>query len=119
MTNPRAKLIIGSNELLGAVELSNPIFRNVGQLQQTQIQLDNLSNVMLELEYKIDWQDNSGFQAGAVNSWQFVSLTANGSEVLSSTGKVPEATRITVTVRLPDKLFEVIDDEVEPEPEQY
>ena len=111
----RAKLIIGSNELLGAVELHNPIFRNVGQLTQAQVELENYSNLTLELEYRIDWRDSNGFKAGAVNSWQFVSLSENGIETLTSTGKVPEATAITVTVRLPDQLFENTNEEAEPE----
>ncbi|MFC1776440.1 DUF1425 domain-containing protein [Pseudomonadota bacterium] len=114
-TYPRAKLIIGSSELLGAVELRNPIFRNVGQLTQAQVELENFSNLTLDLEYRIDWRDWDGFKAGAVNSWQFISLTANGSEDLTSTGKVPEATAITVTVRLPDALFESTPEEAEPE----
>lgn len=112
---PRAKLIIGSSELLGAVELSNPIFRHVGQLTQAQVELENYSNLTLDLEYRIDWRDKDGFKAGAINSWQFVSLAANGSETLTSTGKVPESTDITVTVRLPDQLFENTNEEYEPE----
>ena len=115
ISHPRAKLIIGSSELLGAVELRNPIFRSVGQLTQAQVQLENYSDITLELEYKIDWHDDDGFKAGAINSWQFISLTANGSEDLTSTGKVPEATNITVTVRLPDGLIESTNDETGPE----
>lgn len=114
-SHPRAILIIGSSELLGAVELRNPIFRRAGQLTQAQVQLENYSDLTLELEYKIDWRDDDGFKAGAINSWQFISLTANGSESLTSTGKVPEATKITVTVRLPDDLFDSTNDETGPE----
>lgn len=112
---PGAKLIIGSSELLGAVILRKPIFRNVGQLTQAQVELVNYSNLTLDLEYRIDWSDRDGFKVGATNSWQFISLSANGSEDLTSTGKVPEAKDIVVTVRLPDQLFEQTSEQYEPE----
>lgn len=113
-SHPRAKLIVGSSELLGTVVMVNPIFRPVGNLTQTQVELQNYSDFVLELEYRIDWRDADGFQAGNEGAWQFLTLTANGSEYVTATGKVPEARDITLTVRLPDTLFEpVLDDTVE------
>lgn len=111
----RAKLIIGSNELRGMVALHSPKFRTIGQLTQAQVELENYSGQTLDLEYRIDWSDLDGFKAGTLSSWQFVSLAGNGTEALSSTGKVPEATRITVTVRLPGDMFESLDGTAIPE----
>ena len=105
-SHPRAKLIVGSSELLGTVFLVNPRFREVGELTQSQVELENISDFTIELEYRIDWRDASGFKAGPDGAWQFVTLSANSTEYITATGKVPEAEDITLTVRLPDQLFE-------------
>ncbi len=105
-TNPRAKLIISSRQLRGAIELGNARFRKVGKLTQTQIDLVNRTSSTVDLEYQIVWQDYQGFDAGGLKSWHHVSLSAKGTEGLTSLGNVPEAFKITLTVRLPDELFE-------------
>jgi len=114
-SHPRAKLVIGSNELRGRVKLHSPIFGQVGQLTKTQVQLDNLSGLALDLRYRIDWSDDDGFKVGTINSWQFVSLAPRGSESLTSVGKMPEATRITVTVRLTEDMFDTTPEPAQPE----
>ncbi len=101
-----ANLIVSSDELLGAVELENVRFRKIGQFTQAQVDLVNLSDLPVDLEYRMSWQDDQGFDTGVLNAWQFVSVAAQGSESLTSLGKVPEAENVTVTVRLPEALFE-------------
>ncbi|MCZ6642639.1 MAG: DUF1425 domain-containing protein [Gammaproteobacteria bacterium] len=103
---PTANLIVSTVELLDAVELGNVRFRKIGQFTQTQVDLVNSSDLPVDLEYRISWQDDQGFDTGGLNSWQFVSVAAQGSESLTSLGKVPEAKNITLTVRLPELVFE-------------
>jgi uncharacterized protein YcfL len=110
-SHPRAKLIVGSSELLGTVKLGDPRFRKVGELTQAQVELENYSDFDLDLQYRIDWRDINGFQAGNNGAWQFLSLSGNSTEYFTATGKVPEAEDITVTVRLPSQMFESTDDE--------
>ncbi len=116
-SHPRAKLIIGSSELLGAVRLGSPRFRKVGQLTQVQVELENYSDFDHSLQYRIDWRDISGFRAGENGAWQFLALSANSTEYITATGKVPAAEDITVTVRLPSQMFESTDYEEEGEQE--
>jgi uncharacterized protein YcfL len=110
-SHPRAKLIVGSSELLGTVRLGDPRFRKLGVLTQAQVELENYSDFDLDLQYRIDWRDINGFRAGNNGAWQFLSLSGNSTEYVTATGKVPEAEDITVTVRLPSQMFESTDDE--------
>ncbi len=105
-STPRAKLIVSSRQLRGAVELRNARFRKVGKLTQTQIDLVNRTSSAVDLEYQIVWQDDQGFDAGGLKSWRHVSISAKGTEGLTSLGNVPKAFRVTLTVRLPEEFFE-------------
>lgn len=88
------------------MELRNARFRKVGKLTETQIDLVNRTSSAVDLEYRIVWQDDQGFDAGGLKSWRHVSLSAKGMEGLTSLGNVPEAFKITLTIRLPEEFFE-------------
>lgn len=104
-TDPRARLIIGSEDLLGKIVLSRPRFKPVGTLTQAQVYVQNLTEERYTLEYKIDWEDSQGFAIRGINAWRRFTLTPHQQEALVATGKKPEATNIVVTVRLPDDPF--------------
>jgi len=104
-SHPRATLVLGSERLVGEIRISSPRFRGVGQLTQAQATVQNLTDSRYTLEYKFDWQDSQRFAVGNPGSWQRFTLAPRQIETFSSTGKVPEATAIVFTVRLPDDVF--------------
>lgn len=104
-SDPRAKLVVGSEKLLRKIALGDTRFRQVGQLTQAQVLVQNLTDDRYTLEYKVDWETDQGFSAGAINSWHRFTLTPRETKTFVSTGKVPEATKIVFTVRLPDDVF--------------
>ena len=104
-TNPRATLIIGSEDMLGKIVISDPRFKSLGTLTQAQVYVQNLTEDRYTLEYKFDWEDSSGFAIQGINAWRRFTLTAQQRNTLSATGKNPNATNIVVTVRLPDDAF--------------
>ena len=104
-SDPRAKLVTGSEELLGKIKTKNPRFRTLGQLTQAQVMVVNLSEDRCTLEYKIDWEDDQGFNVNSINSWHRFTLSPRETKTITSTGKVPEARNIVFTVRRPDDIF--------------
>ena len=102
---PGATLVLGTEELVGAIRLSAPRFRRVGQLTQAQVTVQNLTDSRYSLEYRFGWEDSQGFKAGDPGSWHRFSLAPRQIETFTSTGKVPEATNIVFTVRYPDAAF--------------
>ncbi len=104
-SHPRAKLILGSEDLVGEIRISSPRFRPVGQLTQAQVTVQNLTDSRYTLEYRFGWEDSEGFKVGNPGSWHRFTLAPRQVETFNSTGKVPEATNIVFTVRLPDDVF--------------
>ena len=103
--HPRATLVIGSEDLLGNIAISDPRFKSVGSLTQAQVYVQNLSEDRYTLEYKIDWEDSNGFSIQGINAWRRFTLTPHQRNTLSATGKNANATNIVVIVRLPDDAF--------------
>lgn len=104
-SNSRARLVMGSDNLIGNVEIKNPRFRLLGQLTQAQVMVLNSTENRYTLEYKFNWEDSQGFKADSMNSWHRFTLTPGETRTFTSTGKVPEATQIVFTLRLPDDAF--------------
>ena len=103
--NPRATLILGSEDLLGKIAISDPKFKKVGTLTQAQVYVQNLTEDRYTLEYKFDWEDSQGFTIQGINAWRRFTLTSQQRKTLTATGKNPTASNIIVTVRLPDDAF--------------
>lgn len=104
-SSSRARLVIGSDNLIGKIEIKKPRFRSLGQLTQAQVMVLNPTEDRYTLEYKFDWEDSQGFKADSMNSWHRFTLTPGETRTFTSTGKVPEATQIVFTLRLPDDVF--------------
>jgi len=102
---PGATLILGSEALVGVVHLTNPKVRSIGELDQAQVTVQNLTDTRYTLEYKFDWEDYQGFAAGSPGAWHRFILTPRQVKTFSSTGNTPDATNIVFTVRLPDDIF--------------
>lgn len=104
-SHPRATLVLASEPLVQDIVLINPQFQSVGQLSRAQVTVQNLSEKRFSLEYKFDWEDAQGFSVNNAVAWQRFALSPRQVRKFTSTGKVPDATRITFTVRLPDDAF--------------
>jgi len=102
---PRAKLVVGSEELLRKIDIRNPQFRSLGRLTQAQVMVRNATEANYTLEYKFDWEDGQGFNVDSINTWHRFTLTPLETKTFTSTGKAPDATNIVFTVRLPNDIF--------------
>jgi uncharacterized protein YcfL len=101
-SHPRARLIVGSTVLHGNIVLSDPRFRPVGNFQQAQVTVRNLTQDRYTLEYRIDWFDDHDFAVDDRRVWHRLTLNSYEERALTSTGKTQQATKVTVIVRLPD-----------------
>jgi len=104
-SHPRAKLITGSEKLVNKVAVIDPRFRQVGQLQQAEVTVQNLTDIRYTLEYKFDWEDSQGFSVDSRSVWHRFTLTPRQTQRFQSTGKTPAAALIIFTVRFPDDAF--------------
>jgi len=104
-THPRARLVLGSDKLVGNIRMANIKFRKVGLFTQAQIGVQNLSDVRYNLEYKVEWEDKNGFMLDQSGVWQRFTLSPTQIDTVTATGKVAEAYQVVFTVRLPDDPF--------------
>ena len=104
-SHPRAKLVTGSERLLGMVLIENPRFRELGQLTQAEVTVRNTTENTYNLEYKYEWTDDQGFTVGSSSMWHRFTLTPHQEKNFPSTGKTPAAKNIIFTVRLPNTAF--------------
>ena len=61
--------------------------------------VQNLTWSTHNLEYKFEWADSQGFTVDNPTVWHRFTLTPHQVQSFKSTGKKPEAKRITFTVR--------------------
>ena len=104
-SHPRARLVLGSEKLVGNIRMANIRFRKVGLFTQAQIGIQNLSDVRYNLEYKVEWEDATGFMVDQSGAWQRFTLAPTQIDTVTTTGKVPEAHQVVFTVRIPDDPF--------------
>jgi uncharacterized protein YcfL len=104
-SHPRAALILGSDDMIGTLNIGGLRFRQVGQLSQAQVTVQNLTNDNFSLEYRFEWQDRDGFNIDSLGTWHRFKLAAHGAKSFSSTGKTPEAYKFVFTVRYPGGPF--------------
>lgn len=102
---PGATLILGSEDLVGYIRLGGPRLDPVGQLTRGQVSVQNLTEERYTLEYRFDWRDAQGFNAGDPGVWRRFTLAPRTAQAFNSTGKIPQATGFVFTVRLPDDMF--------------
>lgn len=104
-SHPRAALILGSDDMIGSLNIAGLRFRQVGQLPQAQVTVQNLTNDNFSLEYRFEWQDRDGFNIESLGTWHRFKLAAHGAQSFSSTGKNPDAYKLVFTVRYPGGPF--------------
>ncbi len=101
----RARLILGQDLLRGRIKLENPRFRKVGKFTQTAVQVINQTEDLFELEYQLVWRDDDDFEISS-GAWKRFTLGGYEQEAIQAIANKPEASQITVTVRLPDHVVQ-------------
>jgi len=101
----RARLIAGSKNLVGKIDLVDVRFGSVGQLQRAEVSVQNLSNNRYSLEYMYSWEDQQGFSINQNTVWKRFSLGPREIKSFQTLGVTPQAYNLTMTVRLPDDFF--------------
>lgn len=104
-TNPRARLVLGSEKLIGEIAMVDVRLGTVGTLNRAEVSVQNLSNNRYSLEYRIAWEDQQGFSINDNTTWHRFTLAPREIRSFQSVGKTPDAYGLTFTVRLPDDLF--------------
>jgi len=103
--HPRARLIAGSKDLVGQIDLVNVRFGTVGQLQRAEVSVQNLSNERYSLEYMYVWEDQQGFKVNQNTVWKRFTLGPREIKSFQTIGVTPTAYGLTMTVRLPGDFF--------------
>jgi len=103
--HPRARLIAGSKDLVGQIDLVNVRFGTVGQLQRVEVSVQNLSNERYSLEYMYVWEDQQGFKINQNTVWKRFTLGPREIKSFQTIGVTPTAYGLTMTVRLPGDFF--------------
>ncbi|MCB1961472.1 MAG: YcfL family protein [Rhodocyclaceae bacterium] len=104
-TNPRARLILGGQRLVGEIALLDARIGTAGALAKGEVSVQNLSNDRYTLEYQYAWEDSEGFAIGENRVWQRFVLGPRELRSFRSVASDPKAHRFTFTVRLPDDFF--------------
>jgi len=103
---PRAPAnVVMAPELTTDLFVSEVKLRDLGALKQAQVAVENVSGARYTLEYRFEWTDDDGFQAGTTRTWHRFVLAPGQRELISSTGQVPSASNAVFSVRLPDDYF--------------
>ena len=103
-SHPDARLILGQEVLRGRIYLDQARMRQVGALRQAEVVVINSTQDLFQLEYRVDWQDADDFQVES-GAWRRFTLAGNERYAIQSTGGTPQASKINVTVRLPDEVI--------------
>jgi len=103
--HPRARLIAGSKDLVGKIDLVDVRFGAVGQLQRAEVSVQNLSNDRYSLEYMYSWEDQQGFKINQNTVWKRFTLGPREIKSFQTIGVTPDSYGLTMTVRLPGDFF--------------
>jgi uncharacterized protein YcfL len=103
--HPRARLVLGSRNLVDEIVMVDVRMGSAGQLQRAEVSVQNLSNDRYTLEYMVAWEDRQGFSINENRVWKRFVLGPREIRSFQTTGSSPEAYALTMTVRLPDDIF--------------
>ena len=104
-SNPRMRLVLGSEALVGQVALVDVRIGNAGSLPRAEVSVQNLTNNRYTLEYLFHWEDRQGFSIPGNPVWKRFVLGPREIRSFQAVGPSPEAWSATFTVRLPDDRF--------------
>ena len=104
-SNPRARLVLGSKDLVGEIALVDARIGTAGALAKGEVSVQNLSNNRYTLEYQYAWEDQQGFSISENRVWKRFVLGPRELKSFRTIAGDPKAYGFTMTVRLPDDLF--------------
>lgn len=104
-SNPRARLVLGSENLVGEIALLDARLGSAGELAKAEVSVQNLSNDRYTLEYQYAWEDRDGFSISENLVWKRFVLGPRELKSFRSIASDPRAYGFTMTVRLPDDFF--------------
>lgn len=104
-SHPRARLVLGSANLVDHIAMVDVRMGSVGQLQRAEVSVQNLSNDRYVLEYMVSWEDRDGFSINDNKVWKRFELGPREIRSFQSVASNPSAYALTMTVRLPDDIF--------------
>ncbi|WP_419799636.1 MAG: DUF1425 domain-containing protein [Terasakiella sp.] len=99
-SHPRARLVLGSADLVDKVKIIKPRVAPLGNFMRGQVMVQNLTDAKFLLDYKFDWLDDEGFLVGDGGVWFPIVLGPREMKPFKSLGKSEFAARMQVTVRL-------------------
>lgn len=104
-SHSRARLVLGSADLVDRVAMVDVRMGKVGELVRAEISVQNLSNDRYTLEYMIRWEDSQGFGINDNPVWKRFVLGPRQIRSFQSVTGNPDGYALTMTVRLPDDVF--------------
>ena len=104
-SNPRARLVLGSKDLVGRIAMTDARIGSVGELTRAEVTVQNLSNDRYQLEYQYAWEDRDGFSISENRVWHRFVLAPRELKSFQTVGSSPKAYGFTMTVRLPEDFF--------------
>ncbi|ARU59144.1 hypothetical protein OLMES_5160 [Oleiphilus messinensis] len=106
-SHPQARLVLGSQSLVGKVKIANVKIKQVGKLKQANFAIQNISHERLHLEYRVEWEDEAGFIVDQSGVWRRIFLSPTQIESFLGVGKNPEAEKIVITFRIPHDIYSI------------
>ncbi|MCB1761088.1 MAG: YcfL family protein [Gammaproteobacteria bacterium] len=100
-SNPRARLVLASQDLVGRIALTDARIGSAGQLTKAEVTLQNLSDDRYQLEYQFAWEDREGFSINENRVWKRITLAPRELRSVRSVAGDPKADAFTLTVRFP------------------
>lgn len=104
-SNPRARLVLGSPDLVNRVALTDARIGAVGELARGEVTVQNLSDNRYQLEYQYAWEDQQGFGISENRVWRRFVLAPRELKSFQSVAGSPQAYGFTMTVRFPEDFF--------------
>ncbi|MCB1787414.1 MAG: YcfL family protein [Gammaproteobacteria bacterium] len=104
-SNPRARFVLGSKDLVDRIAMTDARIGAAGELAKAEVTVQNLSNDRYTLEYQYAWEDKDGFSIGENQVWKRFVLAPRELKSFKSVASNPKAYGFTITVRLPDDFF--------------
>ncbi len=95
----RLEVVYASVDAEGSIDVSSPMFKPVGNFMMMNIKAHNFSAAPVQVEYKVDWFDETGFPIKGVSGWQALFLSPNEIKDVRVAGQKQGAWSARITIR--------------------
>jgi uncharacterized protein YcfL len=90
-SNPRARLVLGSRDLVGRIAMTDARIGSVGELARGEVTVQNLTNDRYQLEYQYAWEDAEGFGISENRVWRRFVLAPRELKSFQTVASSPKA----------------------------